>query len=257
MGRLFMRRLLMYSKEFGLLKSIYLIFKLKFSDEIVKLNFPKLAHPIYLRGRTSDAHVFDEIFFDEAYKLTNLTKCNLIIDAGANIGLTSVYYANHYPQATIIAIEPDSSNVDILKRNVSAYPNIKIEQAALWKNLDVYLKIENPTANKWEFRVIETTNPQNSIKAVTIPYLMDKYGISFLDILKIDIEGSERFVFAENYLPWITQFEYLIIELHDRWIPNCGTVVFNALSGLNYSIEDSGYNTIIHNKGSKQSPDHD
>ena len=57
----------------------------------------------------------------------------VIIDAGANVGLSAVFYANRFPNARIIAIEPEPSNYEMLKRNVVPYSNVTPVQAALWK----------------------------------------------------------------------------------------------------------------------------
>lgn len=53
----------------------------------------------------------------------------VIVDAGANIGLTAVYFANQFPAARILALEPESSNYALLCKNTAAYP-----QAALWSS---------------------------------------------------------------------------------------------------------------------------
>jgi FkbM family methyltransferase len=57
----------------------------------------------------------------------------VIIDAGANVGLCAVFYANRFPDARIIAIEPEPSNYEMLKKNTAPYPNITTVHAALWK----------------------------------------------------------------------------------------------------------------------------
>jgi len=60
------------------------------------------------------------------------TEPDVIVDAGANIGLASICFANKYANATIIAVEPEQSNFELLEENVAPYPNIVPVQAALW-----------------------------------------------------------------------------------------------------------------------------
>ena len=55
-----------------------------------------------------------------------------IIYAGANVGLASIYYANKYPQAKIVAVEPEPMNYSKLLRNVAPYTNVIPINAALW-----------------------------------------------------------------------------------------------------------------------------
>jgi FkbM family methyltransferase len=78
----------------------------------------------------------------------------VIIDAGANIGLTSVVYANRYPEARVIAIEPEVSNFQLLKENAASYPNIELVHGALWKE-NTKLRILDPGSGSWAFRTQE------------------------------------------------------------------------------------------------------
>jgi len=83
-----------------------------------------IRHPIHLRLRTSDVSLLDEIILNAEYACETFSAPRVIIDAGANIGLASVFYANRYPRAKIIAIEPEQSNFDVLKKNTSHYSNV-------------------------------------------------------------------------------------------------------------------------------------
>jgi FkbM family methyltransferase len=60
------------------------------------------------------------------------TAPEFIIDAGANIGLASVYFASRFPNARILAIEPERKNFEILVKNVERYPNVQPILGALW-----------------------------------------------------------------------------------------------------------------------------
>src|SRR5712675_1402142 len=70
----------------------------------------ELADPIELRGRTSDINCFQKIFMHREYQSPFDISPKLIIDAGANIGLSALYFAVTYPDAIIIAIEPEIHN---------------------------------------------------------------------------------------------------------------------------------------------------
>lgn len=64
-----------------------------------------------------------------------------------------------------------------------------------------------------------------------------------IDILKIDIEGSEYEVFDENAEKWISNVSLLLIELHDRIKPWCAYRVFHIMkkSGFSYQIYGDTY----------------
>lgn len=85
---------------------------------------------VRLRMGTSDLRVFREIEKGE-YAFGLPFRPKMIVDVGANIGITSIFFATRYPEAKVIAIEAEKSNFDILERNARAYPSIVPVHAAL------------------------------------------------------------------------------------------------------------------------------
>ena len=73
----------------------------------ISVVMPNLQHPIVIRPRSTDRFVFEQIFLDSDYELTVDLSPHFIVDAGANVGFASIYFANRYPGATIIALEPE------------------------------------------------------------------------------------------------------------------------------------------------------
>lgn len=101
-------------------------------DNILEIHRENYKYPIYLRNYTSDVWIYREIIEDHEYEFTVKEDPKYIIDAGANIGMAAIYFANRYKHAKIIAIEPEADNFEILKLNVSNYINIQAIKAALW-----------------------------------------------------------------------------------------------------------------------------
>ena len=85
---------------------------------------PGVRHPVTLRLKTSDISTYEQVFGNDEYDFSLNNPPRVIVDGGANIGLASIYFANRYPDAKIIAIEPEASNFSLLQRNVAAYPQI-------------------------------------------------------------------------------------------------------------------------------------
>jgi FkbM family methyltransferase len=139
----------------------------------------------------------------------------LIIDCGANIGLTSVWYARQFPEATIIAVEPEESNLEIASKNLAAYPNIRLVPGGVW-DTPTQLSIVNPDAEPWAFQVEEG---KGSIPAFTIDQLSEGKPIL---MVKVDIEGAEKALFRSN-TDWMDRTDLIAIELHDWLFPNVGT----------------------------------
>ena len=110
---------------------------------IFKVDLPKLCHPIYMRAGTSDLWVFDQIFLYRELETDFEHDVEFIIDAGANIGLTSAYLANRFPNAQILALEVDQRNFELLAMNSRPYPRIRPLLKGLW-NRRANLTIDTP-----------------------------------------------------------------------------------------------------------------
>jgi FkbM family methyltransferase len=220
---------------------------LKKKNKVTKIHsflLKGFSYPLYLRSNTSDFSVFKQIFEDENYYIWQDVKPEVIIDCGANIGLTSVYYKMRYPEAKIICIEPDLSNYEMLIKNTENFHNIVPYNAGVW-NKSTNLVIKNPTGDKWAFMVEETAETlPDAIKAVSIENIMKEQNIDFIDILKIDIEGSEVEVFQSNYDYWLSRTRILIIELHDEMKKKCSKTFFEALSKYHFATELRGEDIV-------------
>jgi FkbM family methyltransferase len=152
-----------------------------------------------------------------------------IVDAGANIGLTSVFFARRFPEATILAVEPEESNHSVMLRNVAPYPNVVPIRAALWGE-DAVIHVENPGLGKWGFRTRGTSREAiGTVRGMTIDTLMREHGMGYLDILKLDIEGSERKVLSASS-SWIDRVGMIVAEMHDRYEGGCSRAFYKATS---------------------------
>jgi FkbM family methyltransferase len=208
----------------------------------------KLRHPFVLRNNPYDFATFDEVLLREEYNIQPGFEPKTIIDGGANIGLTAVYFASRFPNAEILSVEPDKDNFKMLVENARHYPNIIPVNCGIWNR-----KINLTIIDKWEgnnaFTVEETTKEiPGSIPAVTVGDLRRQQQWNTIDILKLDIEGSEKNVFESNYEDWLRHVKILIIELHDRIKHGCSDTVFEALSQYNFSKEIKGENHIFCNR---------
>lgn len=119
-----MKRLKNYIKKWGFAGLGLYIKKKNIFSRYISFQLPEFKEPIYLRHNTSDVKTFDKIFLEDEYDFDPELSPELIIDAGANIGAASIYFALKYPDATIISLEPEKTNFNILKKNSKKYKNI-------------------------------------------------------------------------------------------------------------------------------------
>ncbi|MDB5145720.1 MAG: FkbM family methyltransferase [Mucilaginibacter sp.] len=211
----FKKKIFKYIQSFGFISGIRLFFKIRRSreTELICFDIPGLQHPVFLRRNSSDFGVFEEVFIDKQYKTLIDKNASYIVDAGANIGLASLFFLKYYPHAIIICIEAEADNHSILLKNTIYYKNVICLHRALWNNLS-NLKIKNLKADSWAFETEETMEENEAILAVTMNDILLTYDLPHIDILKIDIEGSEKEVFEANTL-WIEKVKYLLVEIHE------------------------------------------
>jgi len=231
-----------YRERFGFLPAVLKYIALC-KNRIGTAPNPLTGGVVYLRPGTADQDVYHQIFVTREYDI-DLGAPLFIVDAGAHIGLSSVFFVSKYPKATVIAIEPEPSNFDVLLRNVENYSNIKPIRAGLWSR-KAHLSIQDSNVATWSFRVSEDSSG-SGIPAIGIQDVITDFNMDRIDVLKIDIEGSEIEVLNHSKA-WIDAVKTLIIELHDRFRPGCAEALQKAFSSHTYDKSRSGENIVITN----------
>jgi len=244
-----MKRLRNYIKKWGFAGLRLYIQKKNIFSKYISFHLPELKEPIYLRHNTSDVKTFDKIFLEDEYNFDPEHSPKVIIDAGANVGVASIYFAIKYPNAMIISLEPEKSNFNILMKNSKKYKNISCLNKALWHTKEP-LYIKNPEANKesFEIQAQDLSNGIDIIEGISIDELMANFKINQIDILKIDIEGSEKEVFSHN-TDWLNKVRVIFIEFHDRKKAGCRESFSKAIKNHVVQIKNKGESTIAILKG--------
>lgn len=184
---------------------------------------PGSAKKILLRLGTTDVAAFEHVFINDEYGFSLAQQPSIIIDAGANVGMSAAYFALRYPLAKIVAIEPEPSNFAMLKKNAELFPQIIPVNAALWSH-EGLMHVEDAGGGHWGMRVTECqAATETTVPATTLQALMQKLRIQYVDLLKIDVEGAECEIFADA-TSWINHVGVICAELHDRFRPGCSEV---------------------------------
>jgi FkbM family methyltransferase len=181
-----------------------------------KIHFYAVRQTIFMRTLAGDLRIFYEIFLERAYGLppSLLTDPLVIIDAGSNIGMTALYFSALYPRARIYCLEPDPHNFQLLQRNLDLHKvagRAILIEAALYDR-DGRIGLSNA---QWAYNssVCEGGADQKTVAAISMDSLLDQFHLDRIDLLKIDIEGSEDKVFA-NATGWLKKVSVLLIEVH-------------------------------------------
>ena len=180
-----------------------------------------------------DIAVIQQVFVAEDYSLARLRrhreivawvdsirtngKRPLILDLGANTGLASLYFTREFPDAAIVALEPDPGNAAQARKNLRGFNSVKMVEGGI-SNQDGRANIVNPDDGNWAYRTEKSET--GSIEMVSVAKLIERYADarSVPFIAKIDIEGFEDDLFARN-TEWFDAFPIVIIELHDWLLP--------------------------------------
>jgi FkbM family methyltransferase len=214
---------------------------------VAKVFLTPANRQIAIRLETSDIHCVEQVFLAQEYKIPFAGVPRVIVDAGANIGIATLYFARTFPNAKVIAIEPEPSNFALLKKNCAGLENVTLIEGALWPTPGT-LVIEDENAEKWGMRVtdgLSISGRAGSVSSITIPEILKRFEIAEIDLLKLDIEGSERDLFLNSPQNWLKRVGMIAIELHDRFRPGCSQAFYAALSGRDFSQEVRGENIFI------------
>ncbi|PRY15759.1 FkbM family methyltransferase [Pontibacter ummariensis] len=215
-----------------------------------------------LRPLTSDLSVFLQVIEEEEYhplielvkEVNQNNKVNFIIDAGSNIGHTSLFFMYYFPEAKIISIEPDLENYLHQKENIKQNhlsEKIELINKALWSNNTDILNISNEfrDGQSWAKSVKIGEDIKNRVSTITLKQIIEEFKIGdFIDVLKIDVEGSEVELFnCDDFLECLKKYvRFLSIEIHDEF--ECREQIDSVLIRNGFSINRVGETTFCYNK---------
>ena len=211
-------------------------------EKTIELRVERIRTPLTCRTSGADRWTLWHVFGRRHFDMPEHWSPRLIVDGGANVGYASIYFAGKYPEARIISVEPNTENCKLFRKNCAAYPNIELAQGALWSS-NTDLVIENPDARSHAFRVVEVPSPTNrSFKGFTISDALARSGEQNVDLLKLDVEGSEEQLFSSNYESWIGRVERMMVETHG---PQRRKIVTATAKACGFSISRVGEYTVL------------
>lgn len=201
-----------WQSQLAKIKNNYSLLKIARTERYQHSFINLFGHKIELVDSASFLWTYDDIFAKQIYKFETQTQNPIIIDCGANIGLSVLYFKQLYPQSYITAFEPDREIFTVLKNNIenSGFSNVSLVNKALW-NSETILEFASEKADAGRFS-------QNSSKLkgekyeVSTVRLRDYLGQS-VDFLKIDIEGAETQVIQDCF-DLLPNVKNLFVEYH-------------------------------------------
>jgi FkbM family methyltransferase len=169
---------------------------------------------------------YEEIFKKENYLFNADSNTPLIIDCGANIGLSVAYFKTIYPQSKIIAYEADKIIFDMLKSNIHMlkYADVDLRNQAVWIE---DTKLDFVSEGGLSGKILKVDDPENDsitrVDAIDFANIL----VQQVDFLKIDIEGAEVEL-IKHISPQLSMVKNMFIEYHS------------------YSSQDQNLSALLH-----------
>ena len=205
----------------------------------IKFHYPFPINELELvvrDNRGSDNFIFGEVFdhqyYDFALPFTPLT----ILDLGANVGFTAIFFARKYPNAEIACVEPMPNNLETLKSNFELNSIASKVFASAISTQDGTIQMEIASLD-YGHKVagIEYGKALSGeileVHGISVKTLMQQLGWKRIGLLKIDIEGYEAILLRDN-CDWLSLVDAMCIECHEGYDE----------SDLNILSKDYGFN---------------
>lgn len=226
-------RLLSNSKKFGNMEKKGLIKADTGMIPIYNFKMNAKRFDVQMRTYSGDISIFYELFWKKMYALPHklIQSPEIIIDLGAHLGFTSIFYALEYENAKIYSLEASKENFRLLKKNTEKFAQISVLNRAI--NFEDGEVLFEEGGLSYNTRI---SDKGDVIQAISIPTLMKNHKIHKIDLLKIDIEGAEKELLHQNN-DWLEKVENIVIELHEPY----------DLQALKKDLEPFGFKIITPN----------
>lgn len=167
---------------------------------------------LHLPDSASFLSAYKEIFLREIYAFKSSHEAPSILDLGANIGLSVLFFKHLYPQSEITAFEADPAIFEFLEKNIygNGFNDVKLLNKAIWyRNETIKFSVERADGGR-----IAQNKDENHVQVQAIDlneYLAEHH----VDFLKMDIEGAEGPVLSACEKS-LSKIRWIFVEYHSQ-----------------------------------------
>jgi FkbM family methyltransferase len=160
------------------------------------------------------------------------------------------FFAHNLQNSKIYAIEPSSENASIFIENISFLENnqnIHLYQKALSHKAGMTYTIDRDFRDGKDWSIVTKSDISGDVLGISLDEIIKDNNLQYITLLKIDIEGAERFIFnGENNISFLHITQILAIEIHDEY--EMRDSIYHLLRNNNFFLFESGELTIGINK---------
>jgi FkbM family methyltransferase len=212
----------------------YLARHMTWRSPTVRVHIKRVGR-VTLRRHSSDGAVIREVFGERSYELRSLGQWRridaryqeillsghrpMIIDAGANIGAASLWFALEFPEAKVVAVEPEPSNAQLCYENTGSF-DVEVVPMAIGSHSGT-VSLITELRDYWATATVRSCDGDVDICTVN-DIVKGHQPECELFLVKIDIEGFESDLFSAN-VEWVGDAQVIFVEPHDWLLPGQAT----------------------------------
>ena len=172
-----------------------------------------LGSPLRLISNHAFVYLYEEIFGRGIYRFASKGATPVVLDCGANIGVSAIYFKQLYPKARVTCFEPSQAVFDVLVKNMKSFgfDDVKLVQRGVWNSETELLFAQDKQSTGGH--VVSNGNGRG-VERVKVVRLRDYLG-EHVDLLKIDIEGAESVVLPD-IADRLSNVDNIFVEFHSR-----------------------------------------
>jgi FkbM family methyltransferase len=190
-------------------------------DWTIRFRYPEPIGSLALRLRSNegaDGFIRSEVFENQCYRLPLAEAPATVLDLGANIGLSTIYFSRLFPGAQLACVEPEPQNLRLLAQNLELNGVDAAVFAAAVDVRDGTVRMERASRD-YGHRIagaeIASSAGQFEVPALSVRSLLRQLGWTRVGLVKIDIEGHETCLLTEAF-EWLEQVDALCLEYHEH-----------------------------------------
>ncbi|OYQ63866.1 hypothetical protein B9G53_14765 [Pseudanabaena sp. SR411] len=211
---------------------------------LAKVNF--LGKELNIVDNASFLEMTKELFLKNIYDFKTDNQAPYIIDCGANIGLSVIYFKKLYPKSKIVAIEADPNIYNVLTQNILSYDfsDVQCINSAVWINSESLHFKEEGSWGGYLSSGLELEEKTIEVRALDLRKIIDRK----IEFLKIDIEGAETDVLIHAQDLIVKYVDHLFFEWHSLRDER------QQLGSILKYFEDNGFRYHIKESTNRETP---
>lgn len=211
-------------------------------------------HPVYYREGSSDPDVIRQVFAELQYAPVADGDLRTVLDLGGNIGATASFLLQRCPLARVVVVEPDADNLRVCRKTLAPFGDrVMFLRAGVWPTR-TGLVVERGSfgdGREWSYQVRPTRPGEPAdLRGLTVSDVLGLAKFDTVDLLKIDIEGTEQILFGPGSDSWLGRTRTLAVEFHG---PACERACATAVARFPHAATRSGELSIFRFAGRPRS----